>query len=68
LKRNLLDNQTIKQKLIDILAFTAASAIASNYAVSQYNKMMNNILKKNDFSMLGPMHTILAGLKALICD
>lgn len=30
--------------------------------------MMNNILKKNDFSMLGPMHTILAGLKALVCE
>lgn len=27
--------------------------------------MMNNIQKKQDFSLLGPMHTILSGLKAL---
>jgi len=33
----------------------------------QYNKNMNLIQKKNDFSMLGPLHQVLAGLKALWC-
>jgi len=28
---------------------------------------MNDIAKKKDFSMLGPLHQVLAGLKALIC-
>lgn len=28
---------------------------------------MSNIEQKQDFSMLGPMHTILSGLKALWC-
>ena len=32
-----------------------------------YDKMINNIQKKEDFSLMGPMHTILAGLKALFC-
>ncbi len=27
--------------------------------------MMNNIEKKQDFSLLAPMHTIMAGVKAL---
>lgn len=29
--------------------------------------MLNNMEKKKDFSMLGPMHQILAGTKALFC-
>jgi acyl-CoA oxidase len=29
--------------------------------------MMSNVEQKQDFSMLGPMHTILSGLKALWC-
>jgi hypothetical protein len=33
-----------------------------------YDKMIDNIQKKNDFSLMAPMHTILAGLKALFCD
>ena len=34
---------------------------------STYNKMLNNIEKKQDFSLLGPMHTVLSGLKSLFC-
>jgi len=29
--------------------------------------MMDNIKTKQDFSYLGPMHTILSGMKALFC-
>ena len=32
-----------------------------------YDKMISNIQKKQDFSLMGPMHTNLAGLKALFC-
>ena len=32
-----------------------------------YDKMINNIQKKQDFSLMAPMHTILAGVKALFC-
>lgn len=30
--------------------------------------MINNIQKKNDFSLMAPMHTLLSGIKALFCD
>jgi acyl-CoA oxidase len=30
--------------------------------------MIDKIQKKNDFSMMAPMHTVLAGLKALFCN
>lgn len=30
--------------------------------------MIDNIQKKNDFSLMAPMHTVLAGLKALYCN
>lgn len=29
---------------------------------------MTNIKQKQDFSLLGPMHTILSGMKALNCS
>ena len=32
-----------------------------------YDKMINNIQKKSDFSLMAPMHTVLAGIKALFC-
>jgi hypothetical protein len=37
----------------------------TNYMYSSYFTMMSNIDQKQDFSMLGPMHTILSGLKGL---
>lgn len=33
-----------------------------------YEKMINKIQKQQDFSLMAPMHTILAGIKALFCD
>jgi len=35
---------------------------------SLYDKMINKIQKKNDFSLMAPMHTILAGVKALFTN
>ena len=32
-----------------------------------YDKMINNIQKNQDFSLMAPMHTNLAGIKALYC-
>ena len=43
-------------------------AMAMNQQYNNYDKMINNIQKKKDFSLMAPMHTVLAGLKALFCN
>jgi hypothetical protein len=48
-----------------LVATSLAYTIAFSELFDIYNKMLNNIEKKQDFSLLGPMHTILSGLKAL---
>lgn len=61
------DNIKFLKSVCSMTAFTFASNFTCHILYAQYNKMMNNITKKNDFSMLGPLHQVLAGLKALIC-
>lgn len=51
-----------------MISFNFANVIASSEVYSLYYKMLNNIEKNNDFSLLNPMHTILAGLKTLVCN
>ena len=54
-----------RNKLCPLLAHAYAYTFSIVELFDIYNKMMNNIEKKQDFSLLGPMHTILSGLKAL---
>lgn len=42
-------------------------SMSMNELNKTYEKMINNIQKKNDFSLMAPMHTVLSGLKALFC-
>lgn len=42
--------------------------LTMNEMYSLYEKMISNIQKKNDFSLMAPMHTLLAGIKATFCD
>jgi hypothetical protein len=44
-----------------------AMVISTAELFNIYHKMLNNIEKKQDFSLLGPIHTILSGLKSLNC-
>ena len=67
-ERKLLDYQTHLHRICPLLAFKFAMVFGANYMYSSYHQMMSNIEQKQDFSMLGPMHTILAGLKGLWCN
>ena len=61
------DNLHLLKTVTVIASHTFAMNFSCHILQAQYNKMMNNIQKKNDFSMLGPLHQVLAGLKALFC-
>jgi acyl-CoA oxidase len=67
-ERKLIDYQTHLNRLCPLLAFNFAMAFGANFMYSSYFQMMNHIEQLQDFSMLGPMHTILAGLKGLWCN
>lgn len=54
--------------MVPLVAFNFAIALVREELYHTYNKMLNNIEKQQDFSLLGPMHTILSGLKALITN
>jgi len=46
-----------------VFAFT----FTNHEILTLYDKMLNEIEKKKDFSRLGPMHQLLCGIKALFC-
>lgn len=60
-----MDYQTHQNKFIPVLAECFACTFAHSEVSDTYNKMINNIEKKQDFSLLGPMHIIISGMKAL---
>jgi acyl-CoA oxidase len=66
-ERKLIDYQTHQQRLFDNLANLFVIQLAMREIFYLYDKMINNIQKKQDFSLMAPMHTILAGIKALFC-
>jgi acyl-CoA oxidase len=67
-ERSIIDYQTHLHKLCPLVSSSLAYSFAISELLDIYNKMMNNIEKKQDFSLLGPMHTILCGLKTLWCN
>lgn len=67
-ERKLLDYQTHLNRIAPLLAFNFAMAFGSHHLYGSYDQMISNVEQKQDFSMLGPMHTILSGVKALWCN
>jgi hypothetical protein len=67
-ERKIMDYQTHIMKYCPIVSFTFGLLLVQMELYSLYNKMLNNIEKNQDFSLLGPIHTILSGLKALVCN
>lgn len=66
-ERKIIDYQTHLNRLCPLLALNYAMVLGSSYVYGAYYQMLANIEQRQDFSMLGPMHTILSGLKALWC-
>ena len=67
-ERKLIDYQTHQQRIGENIAnlFVVSMTMAEQY--KNYDKMISNIQKKNNFSLMAPMHTVLSGLKALFCN
>jgi len=55
-ERCLIDFNTHLQKLGTLTAMVFAHMFTSNELQIKYDKMMNDMEKKKDFTMLGPMH------------
>lgn len=63
----MIDYQSHLQKLGTMTASTYAFTFTVHEIQALYDKMLNEIEKKKDFSRLGPMHQLLCGIKALFC-
>ena len=66
-ERQLIDYQTHQHRLINNLANVYTMCLAMQELFALYDKMINNIQTKQDFSLMAPMHMNLAGMKALFC-
>ena len=67
-ERRLIDYQTHSHRISENLANLFVMSMTMSEQYSNYDKMMHNIQKNNDLSLMAPMHTVLAGLKAMYCD
>ena len=63
-----MDYQTHRYKLMTNLSSNFVFNLALREMNRLYEKMINNIQQKQDFSLMAPMHTNLSGLKALVCN
>lgn len=66
-ERQLLDYQTHQVRIISNLSTMFVMQLTLQELYKMYDKMISNIQKKQDFSLMAPMHTILSGIKALFC-
>lgn len=67
IERRLLDYQTHSQRIVENLANLFVMQLTMRSIYKLYDQMINKIQKKQNFSLMAPMHTILAGLKSLFC-
>ena len=64
-ERKLIDYQSHSFRITNNVATTYIMNLTMAELYNQYEKMISNIQKKQDFSLMAPMHANLSGIKAL---